>query len=342
MKPKLKKIADQVIVITGASSGIGLATAQAAANAGAKVMLVARNAEALEKLAGSIGANGADIHWAAADVADIAALRMAAASAVDRFGRIDTWVNNAGVSIFGRNADISNEDQRRLFETNFWGVVNGSLIAIECLHAHGGALINLGSELSDVAVPLQGMYTASKHAVKGFTDSLRMELEHDGAPISVTLIKPAAIDTLFVEHAKNYMDVQARLPAPIYAPQVVANAILFAAQHPQRDVYVGGAARLNALGARMAPRWFDRLAARLMFDQQRSDAPELHPEQHSLYAAGDDMRVRGHQPGRVRESSLYTTAAQHKKTTYAVLGGALALGLGIARYRQSRHAAHAS
>jgi short-subunit dehydrogenase len=336
MKPRLKKIAEQVIVITGASSGIGLATAQEAAKAGAKLMLIARNGEALEKIADNLIAGGAAVTWAAADVADVAALRRAASLAIEQFGRIDTWVNNAGVSIFGRNEDILLEDQRRLFETNFWGVVNGSLIAVEYLRANGGALINIGSELSDLAVPLQGMYTASKHAVKGFTDSLRMELERDGVPISVTLIKPAAIDTLFVKHAKNYMEVQAKLPAPLYAPQIVARAILSAAQYPQRDVYVGSAARLAALGARLAPRLFDRVAERLMFNQQRTHWPERHPEQHSLYAAGEDMRVRGYQRGLVRETSLYTTAALNPKTTYAVVGGAVALGVGLVKYNQWR------
>lgn len=334
--PRLKKIDQQVILITGASSGIGLATAQAAARAGARIMLVSRNGEALEKIADNLIDGGADIGWAAADVADEAALRAAATAAIDRFGRIDTWINNAGVSIFGLNAEVSREDQRRLFETNFWGVVNGSLIAVEYLREKGGALINLGSELSDLAVPLQGMYSASKHAVKGFTDSLRMELEREGTPISVTLIKPAAIDTLFVKHAKNYMDVQAKLPAPLYTPQVVANAILTAAQQSQRDVFVGGAAKLTSLTARLFPRLFDRIAARLMYDQQRSDAPEQHPEQHSLDTAGDDLRVRGYQRGLVLESSLYTTAALHKKTIIGLLGGVAIVGIGAYKYAQWR------
>lgn len=338
MKAELKKIDRQVVVITGASSGIGLATAQAAAKAGAKLMLISRNGEALEKIAQNLVDGGADIRWAVADVADEPALAQAAAMAIEQFGRIDTWINNAGVSIFGTNEEVSREDQRRLFETNFWGVVNGSLIAVKYLRERGGALINIGSELSDLAVPLQGMYSASKHAVKGFTDSLRMELEREGVPISLTLIKPAAIDTLFVKHAKNYMDVQPKLPAPLYAPQVVANAILAAAQHPQRDVFVGGAAKLNSLGARLLPRLFDRIGSRLMYDQQRTRFPEQHPEQHSLDSAGDDLRVRGYQRGLVLESSLYTTAALHKKTSYAILGGALAVGIGAYKYAQWRRA----
>jgi hypothetical protein len=131
---------------------------------------------------------------------------------------------------------------QRLFQTNYWGVVHGSLEAVKHMKTRGGgAIINLGSELSDHAVPLQGIYAASKHAVKAFTDSLRMELEKESAPIAVTLIKPAAIDTMFVAHAKNYMDKEPSLPPPVYAPELVAKAILYAAQHPKRDVFVGGA-----------------------------------------------------------------------------------------------------
>jgi short-subunit dehydrogenase len=332
MKPKLKPIAEQVMVITGATSGIGLATAQLAAQRGAKLVLVARNADALEKIANNLIAGGAQVSWVAADVADENELRTAAARALQDFGAIDTWVNNAGVSIFGYNEQVALEDHRRLFETNFWGTVHGSLIAIEHLRSRGGALINLGSELSDVSAPLQGMYAASKHAVKGFTDSLRMEVEHDGAPVSITLIKPAAIDTLFVEHAKNYMDVEPKLPAPIYAPELVAQAIISAAQYPQRDIFVGGAAKMMSVGAKIAPRWFDKIMERFMFKQQRTDSIETNPQHNSLFQAGNDLRVRGNSSGPVFESCLYTKAALNPKKTLAITGGALATGAILMSY----------
>ena len=114
--------------------------------------------------------------------------------------------------------DVATEDLRRLFETNFWGVVYGSRIAVDNLRERGGALINLGSETSDAAVPLQGIYSASKHAVKGFTDAMRMEVEADKLPISITLIKPTAIHTPLPENAKNYLSYEPRLPPPLYAP----------------------------------------------------------------------------------------------------------------------------
>jgi short-subunit dehydrogenase len=192
MAIKLKPLKEQVIIITGASSGIGLATARAAAAKGAKVVLVSRNEEALAQIEQEIKAAGGEAIHVRADVGIKEQVQWIADTAMYHFGRIDTWVNDAGVSIYGRLEEVSEEDNRRLFDTNFWGVVNGSLAAVKCMRNTGGAIINIGSELSDLSIPLQGMYSASKHAVKGFTDALRIELEEDKAPISVTLIKPAA------------------------------------------------------------------------------------------------------------------------------------------------------
>jgi short-subunit dehydrogenase len=327
MKTELKQQSEQVIVITGASSGIGLTTARMAAERGARVVLVARNGEALETIAGDLRALGAEVLPVVADVGKEDEVRAAARKTIEHFGGFDTWVNNAGVSIFGRNEEVSREDQRRLFDTNFWGVVHGSLVAVEHLKKKGGALINIGSELSDAAVPLQGMYSASKHAVKGFTDSLRIELMEENAPVSVTLIKPAAIDTMFVPHAKNYMDVEPKLPPPIYAPDLVANAILEAAQTPHRDVYVGAASKLTSSTAHHAPAVLDALMKRLMFRQQRTDLPAGDRERNSLYAPapGTDGRERQGYKGVVFESAPYTAAALHPKTTAVAVGTGLAL-----------------
>ena len=227
MDVKLKKLSEQVMVITGATSGIGLVTAREAARRGAKLVLAARSEGALGRLAGEINAAGGEAVHAAADVGREEDVRRIAETALARFGRVDTWVNNAGVSIYGRIVDTPVEDMRRLFETNFWGVVYGSRVAAEILRQRGGALINVGSVLSDRAIPVQGVYSASKHAVKGFTDALRMELEEEGAPVSVTLIKPSTIDTPYTKHAKNLLeDKEPALPPPVYAPETVAEAIL--------------------------------------------------------------------------------------------------------------------
>ena len=146
-----------------------------------------------------------------------------AETALREFGGFDTWVNNAGTSIYGKVEDTPMEDQRRLFETNYWGTVIGSRIAATHLRRRGGALVNVGSVLSDRAVPLQATYCATKHAVKGFTNALRMELEADGAPVSVTLIKPAAVDTQLEEHARSLTGAEPLNPPPVYAPETVAD-----------------------------------------------------------------------------------------------------------------------
>jgi short-subunit dehydrogenase len=316
----LKPIKDQVIVITGASSGIGLVTARMAAKRGAKVVLTARNQEALRELAREIDGQAGDgaAAYVAGDVGDEAALRRVADEAIRKFGRIDTWVNGAGVSIYGRLIDISLEDQRRLFDTNFWGVVIGSRIAVEHLRKDGGALINIGSTLSDRAIPLQGIYCASKHAVKAYTDSLRMELEHDGLPIAVTLIKPYSIDTPYAEHAKNYLPNEPMYPPPAYAPEVVAETILHCAQHPVRDVFAGGAGKVMSALGRLAPRLTDKVMES-MFNIQQSDRPEGDRTNNSLYSPTAGLRERGGRAPYVSESSLYTQASLHPLLTGAVV-----------------------
>src|SRR5205823_2475646 len=176
--------------------------------------------------------------YVVADVGKQEDVRAIARAAQDAFGGFDTWINNAGTGMYGRLEEISIDDMRRLFETNFWGLIYGSLEAVKHLRQRGGALINVGSTVSERAVPLQGIYSASKHAVKGFTDALRMELEEEGAPVSVTLVKPGAIDTPYTHHAKNYMEVEPKHPAPVYAPETVAETILYCAEHAERDAFV--------------------------------------------------------------------------------------------------------
>lgn len=222
---------------------------------------------------------------------------------------------------------------RRLFDINFWGVVHGSLVAIEHLRFRGGALINVGSEASDRAVPLQGAYSASKHAVKGFTDSLRVELEEQGAPVSVTLVKPASIDTMLIRHAKNYLDHEPRLPPPIYAPDVVAEAILYAAENQKRDIYIGSRARLMSAGAYHMPRTLDKGMEQFMYTFMESDKHAHDREDNNLYSAREDLQERGGLDSNPREVSFYTSASMHPLTAPAAMLGA---GLALTRLWQSR------
>ena len=323
----LKRIDEQVMVITGASSGIGLATAILAANRGARVVLNSRDEQDLAGAVERIRADGGQAIHHVGDVADPEAMRGLADRALSEFGRIDTWVNNAGVSVYGRIEEVSLEDARRLFETNYWGVVNGTLAALPRLRLEGGALINIGSILSSTGYPLQGHYTASKHAVKGFTDSLRIELEEAGVPVSVTLIQPAAIDTPYPQHAKSYLGVEPKHLPPVYAPEVVADAIVQCAQQPQRDVLVGGSGKVFAATEKYAPRLGDLMKEKTGFAGQYTDLPDRGEDTLHAPRPGDG-RVHGDYPGRVLQSSLYTKARLNRGATLlslAVIGAGIAL-----------------
>ena len=321
MTIKLKKLSDQVVVITGASSGIGLVTARLAAKRRARVVLNARNEEALRQVTDEINAQGGEAIYVVGDVGQFEDVQKIADEAIRHFGGFDTWVNNAGVSIYGPILEQSLADQRRLFETNYWGVVHGSIVACAHLKQRGGALINVGSVLSDVAIPVQGTYCATKHAVKGYTDALRLELEEERARISVTLIKPSAIDTPYTRHAKNLMTVEPQNPPPVYAPDLVAEAILHCAEHPERDLFVGGGGKVLAEAGHLAPRLTDKLIEAMMFDVQKSDRPKPPARQDSLYAPSEDGKERGGYPGHVAESSVYTKASKHPLITGSVIAG---------------------
>jgi short-subunit dehydrogenase len=288
-----KPLAQQVIVITGASSGIGLATAEAAAREGAKLVLAARSTETLKAIASGLAQEkGCEAIAVTADVGSRDDMQRVAVEAVTHFGRVDTWINDAGVSIYGRLDEVSDADSRRLFDTNFWGVVNGSLAALPQLRQNGGALINVGSEVSDAVVPLQGMYSASKHAVKGFTDALRVEIEAlEKARVTITLIQPTAVDTPYPQHARNYMDREPKLPTPQIEPEDVAKAILKAAVDGGRDIKVGTMAKLNTMTAKLAPSLGDKISAK-QADRQQYDEPPRDPE-GTLYRPGQSGRVHG-------------------------------------------------
>ncbi len=334
MHVQLKRIEDQIIVITGASSGIGLATARLAARRGARVVLVARGEGALERALAKVREDGGAGVTVAADVGNPDDMVRVADRAREEFGRFDTWVNGAAAAIYGRLDEISLEDKRKLFDTNFWGVVHGARAALPEFRRRGGALINIGSMLSDVSIPLQGIYSASKHAVKAYTATLRMELEQEGAPVSVTLVKPGAIDTPYYEHARNYMERAPTPPPPVYAPEAVARAILTCAARPVREIVVGGAARAMIAGAGIAPHLSERIMERTMFEAQKSGRPPRRAGDNLHGPADPTARERGRYPGPVLERSLYTSAALHPtRTALAAAGIGLAVAAGVRAMR---------
>ena len=339
MKFPLLPLSEQVIVITGASSGIGLVTARHAASRGARVVLAARNAADLQRVVDDIRSRGGRAIAVTADVSDPDQVERIANEAIREFGRIDTWVNNAAVSMYGRVMEVPVEDMRRQMDVNYWGQVYGSRVAVRHMRARGGALINVASALSDRAIPLQVNYCAAKHAIKAFTDGLRMELEEEGAPISVTLLKPASIDTPFFEKARTYLDVEPQPVPPVYAPEVVAQVILHAAQRPLRELIAGGAgAKLSA--ARFLPRLADLYMERWTFDSQQTDKP-VNGRPDNLYRpVSEDGGERGRNwEGHTRESSVYTKAMLHPAAATAAVAGVAA---GVALSAQALAAARRS
>ena len=325
-----KPVNEQVIVITGASSGIGLATARLAAKRGARVVLSARNGNELARAVDDIEAEGGKAIYQPADVSDPGQMFLLADAAIAQYGVIDTWINNAGVAVYGRLMDTPIVDMRRQFEVNYWGVVHGSRAAVPHLRQSGGTLINVASALADRAIPLQGNYSASKHAVKAFTDSLRVELEEEGAAVSVTLIKPSSMDTPLFEKARTMMDTEPQPIPPVYDPEVAARAILECAERPRRDVFVGATGKLLSIGEKASSSRTDRYVRRKMFNAQDSEVPVSPDREDNLYEHVDvDGGVHGSNwQGHTRGTSMYTWTSLNRGRA-AMLAGTLGLAAAI-------------
>ncbi len=323
---KLKPIAQQVVVILGASSGIGRETALRFAERGAKVVVAARSEPGLASLVDEITARGGQGAYAVCDVTDFAQVEHVADTAVRTFGRIDTWVNVAAVSVYARFEDTTPEEFRRVMEISYLGQVHGALAALPRLRqAGGGALIGISSVEGIVSLPLHSAYSASKHAVEGVLDGLRRDLLAEGAPISVTSVKPGTINTPFFNNARNKMDVKPKGPPPIYQPGVVADCVLYAAEHPVRDLFAGGGGRMMAVGHIFAPTLVDAMLARLGIASERTEEPQPHRAPGNLFAPRvDDNRIEGDFSTRARRFSLYTWLETHRWARPLVVSGMLA------------------
>ncbi len=251
---QLKPAAEQVVVVLGASSGVGREVALRFADRGAKVVVAARSEPGLTSLVQGIEARGGAAAHAVCDVADPAQVEGVAHTAASTFGRIDTWVNVAAASVYARFEDTTPEEFRRVTEVNYLGQVHGALAALPHLRRAGqGTLIAISSVESIVSLPLHSAYAASKHAVEGMVAALRRDLLAEGVPVSVTSVQPATINTPFFNNSLNKMDVKPKGPPPVYQPGVVAECVFYAAEHPVRDLYAGGAARMMAVFQMLAP-----------------------------------------------------------------------------------------
>jgi short-subunit dehydrogenase len=334
MRKKLKPLAEQTLVITGASSGIGLSTARIAVERGARVLLVARNKTALQAIANDLGAQAA---MCAVDIADEGAAERIVATAIAAFGGFDTWVNCASVTSYGSLEQIGIDEHRRQFDVNYFAMLACSLAAVRHLGERGGgAIVNVGSILSDRAVIGQPAYSATKAAVRALTDAIRMDVERAGLPIAVTLIKPSGIHTPFPEHGRNHMDVAPRIPQVIYAPEIAADAILFAAAHRRRQIYIGGFGFLSVVAAQLFPRLTDRIMeAAMLRAQQSPDNPGDPAMRDNLYEPRTDGLEHGTQDVAFRRTSLFVAVQKHPLAAAALLGAAgAAATVAVARSRR--------
>ncbi|MCA1566141.1 MAG: SDR family oxidoreductase [Acidobacteria bacterium] len=334
----LRPLSEQVVVLTGASSGIGRATAIEFGRRGASVVLAARNEEALRATAREVEAAGGRALSVVTDVADPAQVSRLAEEAALRFGRIDTWVNNAAVSEYGTVEEISLEEIERIVAVNLLGTIYGIKAALPHLRrAGGGAIVNVGSVLSDRAVPLQSTYCATKHAVKGFTEAVRMELEHERAGVHLTLVKPAVINTPYYNHARTRMAVEPRAMFPVYEPIIVAEAILYAAAHPVRDIVAGDGGKVLTVLQRISPSLVDRLmlANGAAFKLQQRDEPP-RPGDNLFAPMNETGATTGEYTHRSTNFSPFTRHLEPYPNRKRLLVAAAALGaFALLRRRRS-------
>ena len=287
----LKPIAEQTVVIVGASSGIGRATALAFAAQGARLFLTARDGDALDNLATELRASGNSVEWLAMDTADYDAVQLTGARAVAAFGHVDTWVQVAGLGTYSTFAELTPADFRRVIDVDLCGAAYGAMVALPLLRQQGGALIVVSSIEAEVGLPFQSAYAAAKHGVQGFVDVLRMELEHEAIPVAVTSIKPAPINTPFFSSVATRLGVRPRAIPPVYPPEQVAAAIVRAARKPRAEVIVGGVGYILVWSKRLMPRLTDRLLGRFVYEAQLTDRPTVPDDRGNLDTPVHDTRI---------------------------------------------------
>jgi NAD(P)-dependent dehydrogenase (short-subunit alcohol dehydrogenase family) len=314
----------QVIVVTGASAGVGRATARAFARPGASVALLARGEEGLTAARDEVEAAGGSAIAVPTDVTDYDQVEAAAERAEAELGPIDVWVNSAMATIFAPIAQVTAEEYRRATEVTYLGTVHGTMAALKrMLPRDRGTIVQVGSALAYRAIPLQAAYCGAKHAVKGFTQSLRCELLHDGSGVNLTMVQLPALNTPQFDMARSRLPRRARPVPPIYQPEVAADAIVWAAQHPRRELYVGGSTVIAVLGERIAPAVGDLYLARTGYDAQQTDEPERERPDNLFQPVPGDHGAHGRFDGESRERSLQPPATKHR--AFLVLAGGLLL-----------------
>jgi NAD(P)-dependent dehydrogenase (short-subunit alcohol dehydrogenase family) len=330
----LKPIHEQVVVVVGTTSGIGRETVLRFAERGAKVVAAGRSLSTLTELASEVRATGGEVTPYEADVSQYEQMLALAERAAANYGRIDTWVHVAAVSLYAPFQETKPDEFRRIIEVNLIGQAYGAMAALPYLKQGGGALIHIASVESKRSFPLHSAYSASKHGMIGFIDALRVELMHDRTPVSVTTILPAGINTPFFDKSRTRLGVKPRPAPPIYEPELVANAILYAAEHPVRDIYVGGAGRMMEWMHHLSPGLTDRLFSRFAYRPQLTSQRKSDQAPNNL----DDPiegydRVHGSFGDEARSTSLYTGLEIKPGLRWGVLGLLAGLGFVLMRRR---------
>jgi short-subunit dehydrogenase len=329
-----------VVVITGASGGVGRATALRLAERRAKLVLVARGREGLEGAARDVEARGGQALIVQADVSEFDQVAAAAEAGERRFGLIDLWINNAMVSMYSPFMNMSPDEFRHIVEVTFLGVVHGTRAALARMRPRDrGVIVQVGSALAFRSIPLQSAYCASKHAIQGFTESVRSELMHEGSRVHIGIVNMPALNTTQFTWTRNRMPHRARPTGTIYQPEVAAEAILFAAEHPRRELMVGYTTVEATMGEKIIPGLLDRYLAKAAWDgAMLPEAADPDKPDNFWTPVPRDLGAHGEFDALARSFSPQLWLTKHRALSASLVGGAGLLSWMLARSRRRRAA----
>ena len=331
-------LTDRVVVVTGASAGVGRATARAFAEAGAQVGLIAREGGGLESVKAEVEKCGRRALAVPTDVADPESVEAAAERIESELGEIEFWVNDAMATIFARVWDIEPAEIRRATEVTFLGAVYGTMAALKRMRPRNrGKIIQIGSALSYRAIPLQASYCASKFALRGFTDSLRCELMDEGSDVGVTMVQLPGLNTpQFTWVRVRGLDRTPRPVPPVYQPEVAAEGVLLAARTDRREVWVGGSTVGTIIGNRIAPKVADLYLAATNVKAQQTDDPVKDDRRDYLFSPlPGDRGAHGPFDDEAKGRSIQLEASAHRRVLATAAGVLMAVGSGVLLRRRS-------